>query len=281
MSEIVAQEGELEGVGHLKLFTRTWRPEGKIRGVVIIVHGFLAHSGRYQWVAEQLVQDGLAVYAFDLRGHGKSGGDRYWVDHFADYETDLAEFVELVKSREPGLPTFVLGHSAGGVIATLYALHHQSEVTGLIAESFAFETPPPELILTALKGIAHILPHAAVLALKPEDFSRDPKVVEDMKNDPLIIHTPGPAQTLAELIRAHDELAQSFGTITLPVLIIHGTADKATKPHGSQRFFDETGSTDKTLKLYEGHFHDLLSDLGKEEVMGDIVTWINARIPGA
>jgi acylglycerol lipase len=98
-----------------------------------------------------------------------------------------------------------------------------------------------------------------------------------MNNDPLIAHETQPTKTLAEMVRADERLKKEFPLITLPVLILHGTADQATKPSGSQRFFDTAGSTDKTLNLYEGHFHDLLNDLGKEVVMADIGNWIDAH----
>ncbi len=267
-----------QGTGGIKLFARSWRPEvQKPRGVVVIVHGFKSHSGLYEWPAQQLVQAGLSAYALDLRGHGKSEGERYYVEKFSDYTTDLATFVDLAKSREPGLPVFVLGHSAGGVISCVYALDHQGEIAGLVCESFAHELPAPDFALAVLKGIGHIAPHAHVLSLKDEDFSRDPKFVETMKNDPLVPHQGYSSQAAAELVRADERLKKDFPRLTLPVLILHGTADKAAKASGSQHFFDRTGSQDKTLKLYDGHFHDLLNDVGKETVMADITEWLTKR----
>lgn len=260
------------------MFAQFWRPEETPRAVLVIVHGFLAHSSQYEWVAQEFVNRGLAVYAYDQRGHGRSEGDRYWVDEYIDYVRDLERFVLNVSTMEPGLPVFVLGHSAGGVVSTVYAQNPSDRVKGLICESFAFEVPPPDFVLQALKGVAAVFPNIPILSLKPVDFSRDPAVVEAITNDPLVIHEPGPAHTLAELVRAHDHLGESFNKVTLPVLILHGTEDKATKPHGSQRFYNETGSKDKTLKLYEGHYHDLLADFGKEEVLADIAEWIDARI---
>jgi acylglycerol lipase len=271
-------QGQFEGVGGLKIFTRTWRPEGAIRGVVVVIPGFNSHSGYYSWVAEQLVASGLAVYALDLRGRGKSDGERFYVQKFSDYEADVATLVGQAKAREPGLPVFMLGHSAGGVVACLYALDHQAELSGLICESFAHEVPAPDFALAVLKGLSHVAPHAHVLKLKNEDFSRDPKVVEAMNNDPLIAHEVQPTQTVAELVRADERLKKEFPLITLPVLIIHGTADKAAKPSGSQHFHDNAGSPDKTLKLYQGYFHDPLNDVGKEEVMADLQGWIEARL---
>src|SRR5262249_730569 len=125
-------EETFEGHGNLKIFCRSWRPTGKARGVVIIVHGFNAHSGQYLWVAEQFTSMGLGTYALDLRGRGKSDGERFYVDKFADYVGDVATFVDLAKSREPNLPVFLLGHSAGGVISCLYALEHQAKLAGFI-----------------------------------------------------------------------------------------------------------------------------------------------------
>jgi alpha-beta hydrolase superfamily lysophospholipase len=274
-------EETFKGVGDVGIFARSWRPPGKARGVVVIAHGFNSHSGQYQWVAEQFLERGLAVYALDHRGRGKSGGERFYVEKVADYVSDLATFVKLAKSREPGLPVHLLGHSAGGVIACLYAIESQSELAGLICESFAFQVPAPDIALAALKGLSHIAPHTHVLALKNKDFSRDPKVVQAMNDDPLIAGESQPTQTVAELVRAGERLKREFPLITLPLLILHGTLDKATKPAGSQHFHDGAGSKDKTLKLYEGHFHDLLNDIGKEKVMADIMAWIDARLPAA
>jgi len=264
------KEERLDGAGGLKIFIRTWRPDGKARGVLTIVHGFNSHSGQYLWVAEQFAASGLAVYALDLRGRGKSDGERFFVEKFGDYLDDVQTLMTLAKSREPGLPVFLLGHSAGGVISCVYTLEHQAELAGLICESFAFQVPAPDFALAVLKGLSHVAPHAHVLRLKNEDFSRDPKVVQSMNDDPLIAHEVQPTKTVAEMVRADERLKREFPLIKLPVLILHGTVDKATKPSGSQLFYDTAGSTDKTLKLYEGHFHDLLNDIDKEVVMRDI-----------
>ncbi len=189
--------------------------------------------------------------------------------------------MNLATSREPGIPLFLLGHSAGGVVSCIYTLENQARLSGLICESFAFQVPAPDFALAVLKGLSHLAPHAHVLRLKNEDFSRDPAVVQAMNDDPLIAHETQPTKTVAELARADERLKKEFPLITLPVLILHGTADKATQPKGSQLFYDQAGSADKTLKLYEGHVHDLLNDLGKEQVLADIQAWIDARLPAA
>ncbi|MEO8484597.1 MAG: alpha/beta fold hydrolase [Acidobacteriota bacterium] len=265
----------------LNIVFRSWRPQGQPRGLVAIVPGFNSHSGYYTWVAEQFVAAGYAASAIDLRGRGKSDGERFYVAKFADYVADVTAFVHLMKSRQPGVPIFLLGHSAGGVVSCLYATEHQTELAGLICESFAFRLPAPSFALAVLKGLSHVAPHAHVLRLKNEDFSRDPHAVEAMNADPLIAHETQPTNTLAEMVRADERLGQEFPRMTLPLLILHGTADKASQASGSQFFYETAGSKDKTLKLYEGHFHDLLNDVGREKVMADITGWIDAVLTRA
>lgn len=257
---------------------RSWQPTTTPRAVVAIVPGFNSHSGYYEWVAEQLVNRGVATYAVDLRGRGESAGERFYVERFDDYVNDVHAFVTTVRQREPGLPIFLLGHSAGGVVACLYALEHQAQLAGLICESFAFKVPAPDFALAILKGVAHIAQHVHVLKLKNEDFSRDPAVVERMNADPLIAGESQPSQTIAEMVRADARLEESFGRITLPLLILHGTHDHATKYQGSEQFYQSAGSADKTLKLYEGGYHDLLNDTDRELVMRDILGWVDAQL---
>lgn len=276
---IVPEVETLDGADGLKIAYRSWRPAVEPRAVLIIVPGFNSHSGYYQWTAEQFTSDRIIVYAIDLRGRGRSDGDRFFVQGFDRYVSDVAKLIALAKARDSNLPIILLGHSAGGVVACLYALEHQDELAGLISESFAHELPAPNFALAVIRGLSHLAPHAHVLRLKNEDFSRDPAVVEAMNQDPLIAHEAQPTQTLAALVRADEALKAGFPGITLPVLILHGTADKAAKPSGSSHFFDAVGSNDKTLKLYEGGFHDPLNDVNKQEVAADIKGWLDRRLP--
>ena len=275
-----AAEERIESAGGLKIFVRSWIPEAA-RSVIVIVHGFNSHSGEYGWVAEQLGGRGFAVYAGDLRGRGTSDGERFFVNSLDEWVSDVAAVMTLARSRERGLPVFLLGHSAGGVISCVYTLEHQPELAGLICESFAHELPAPDFALAVFKGLSHVAPHAHILRLKNEDFSRDPEVVRAKNSDPLLAHEIQPTQVLAELVRADERLRREFPLVTLPVLILHGTADRATRPSGSQRFYDNVGSRDKTLKLYDGHFHDLLNDVDKDIVMNDVSAWIAAHMPAA
>lgn len=272
-------EEKVPSAGGVGIFVRSWKAVGRPRAVVVICHGVNSHGGQYLWPAAQFAQAGLVPFALDLRGRGKSDGERFFVDSVADYVADVATTVALAKSRNPGLPVFLLGHSAGGVVSCSYALDHQAELAGLVCESFAFQVPAPAIALSLLKGLSQLAPRLPALKLRNEDFSRDPIAVRILNGDPLTRGEVQPAKTVAALVRANERLRREFPRIRLPVLILHGTADKATMAAGSQFFHETAGSPDKTLKLYDGHYHDLLNDVGKEAVLADIQGWIDARIP--
>jgi acylglycerol lipase len=269
----------LDGKGGLRIFTRHWEPAGEARANLVICHGVLSHSGQYFRAADDFAARGYAVTALDLRGRGKSEGERYYVEHIDDYVSDVAQTVELARSHHPGLPVYLLGHSAGGVTSVTYTLDHQDRIAGLISESFAFRVFAPDIALKLLEGASHLTPHLPVLKLKNSDFSRDPSWVAQLDADPFTQGERQPVATVAAFARAGERFEREFGRITLPVLILHGTEDHATRPDGSQQMFDEVGSDDKTLKLYEGHYHDLLNDIGRERVVADIAEWIDARLP--
>lgn len=272
-------ESYFKGTGDLNIFMRSWQPETAPRAVMVLVHGFNAHSGYMVWPAEQFVEKGFAVYALDLRGRGKSDGERFYVDNFRDYLSDVDGLVQIARNENPGLPIYMLGHSAGGVVASSYVFEHQDDIAGLICESYAFDVGIPNVAALLIKGISHLTPHFHLFSLKNEDFTRDPEALAAMNADPLIKGESQPAETGSELIKAAELLKEHIPQFRVPVLIIHGTEDHATRWQGSQFFYDNAASADKTIKLYEGHYHDLLNDLGKEEVMADIQTWLDARVP--
>src|SRR5262252_6023681 len=198
------KESSFEGVGGLKIATRSWQPAGKPRAVMILIHGFNSHSAYFAWPGERFAGKGLACYALDLRGRGKSEGERFYVEKFSDFLGDVDKLVRQARSENPGLPVFVLGHSVGGVIAASYVFEHQNEIAGLISESFAYDVGLPDAAALLLKGISHLAPHLHVYSLKNEVFSRDPEAVARMNNDPLIEKESQPAETSAEVLRAAD-----------------------------------------------------------------------------
>ncbi len=275
--EIRVAEEKIPG-GEGALFIRTWRPEGEPRAVIVIVPGFNSHSGYYLWAGPKFAENGFATYALDLRGRGQSEGERYFVETVEAYTADVGTLVQTVRRREPNCPVFLFGHSAGGVISCIYTLEHQAELSGLICESFAFRVYAPDFVLAVVKGISRIAPRVPILKLPNKDFSRLSSVVGEMDSDPYVRAEVEPAVTVAAMARANDRLLVEFPQITLPLLILHGTADKVTKPGGSQFFHETAGATDKTLRLYEGHAHDLLNDTGRERVMDEILAWLGSKL---
>ena len=263
--------------GGLRVFYRNWKTAGNPKAVVVIVPGLNSHSGYYQWAAEQLTASSYEVYAIDMRGRGNSDGDRYYIQDYNDFIGDIDQLVNIAKTAHSNLPVFLLGHSAGGVLSAVYTLEHQDKLKGFICEDFAFQVPAPDFALAVIKGISHLAPHAHVLKLRNEDFSRNASVVDAMNNDPLIANEVQSTKTIQQLVLADERLKAGMRSIELPLLIMHGTADKVTKLSGSQYFYDNAGSKDKTIMLYEGHYHDLLNDVDKQIVMADILQWLNTR----
>ena len=278
--ESVHTEGRFEGERGVSLFEESWRPaQGSPRGVLVVMHGLKDHADRYQGLAQHAVAQGYAVYAFDLRGHGDSAGPRVWVDRFDDYVADLKTFLARVRSQEPGKPLFLLGHSMGGTIAFLATVEDPHPPNGLILSAAALrpgsEVSGFQVFATSLLGI--VAPTLAVLDLKDERFSRDPGVAAAMHQDPLIHDGPGPARTARELLSALDRVHARQSSLQTPVLLLHGTADQVTNPEGSRELSEKAGTSDRTLILYPGLFHDLLHEPEHDEVMLHIVRWMNAH----
>ena len=261
----------------LKIFYRNWNSNNAPKGIVLIVHGLNSHSGYYQNFAKALNESDFEVFAIDLFGRGKSEGERYYISNYFDVLLDIDQLVAISKASYPALPLFLLGHSAGGVFASVYAIHHQYKFDGLISESLAFQIPVPNFAISLIKFLSHFIPHLKLIKLKNEDFSRDKFTVENMNNDPFIRNERQPIKTMQQLFLAAEYLRQEVSKIALPILVLHGTADHATKPSGSEYLVNYCSSTEKQLKLYEGHYHDLINDKYNGIVIRDIIRWLNIR----
>jgi len=261
------------------LFTRTYLPDGVARAAVIITHGYAEHSGRYDALARRLVGEGYAVYAFDHRGHGQSGGKRASIRVFREYVDDLARFIDRVRETRPYPPRFLFGHSMGGLVALQLVLEHPEKVEGLAVSGALLENAVrvPPLLERAAAVLSRLAPDLPVQELRAEDVSRDPAVVQAYKDDPLIYHGKVRARLGFELLRGGPYVLGRAHNIELPVLLQHGAADKLAAVSGAQALFDALGSADKTLELYEGAYHEILNDYGYESVLDDLVAWFNVR----
>jgi len=260
------------------IFYRNWSTDGIAKGILLIIHGLNSHSGYYQNFAIQLNENNFEVYAIDLCGRGQSEGERYYIVDYNKIMADLDLFLNIANAEHPTLPVFLLGHSAGGVFASIYALHHQTQLKGLISASIAFQLPASGFALSSIKFLSHLIPHMRLVKLNNEHFSRDKAIVAAMNNDPLLAKEKQPAKTMQQLILAAEYLEKEMAELKLPVLILHGMADRVTKPSGSEYFREHVSSVDKQLNLYEGHYHDLINDKYHGIVFRDILRWLNERV---
>ncbi len=274
------KEGKFAGVKKLNLYYQCWLPEEKPKTVLLVAHGLAEHSGRYTGLASYFVSRGYAVYTLDHRGHGKSEGARIYVDRFDDYIADLRTFHELVRKECPGERFFLVGHSMGGTIAVAYAIKYQQDLTGLILSGASLvpagATPPLLLIIAGITSA--LFPKTGLAALDASAISRDKAVVEAYEKDPLVYRGKIPARTATELARMWRELPQKMSDLKLPLLILHGSADRLAPPQGSRLLYERASSADKTLKIYEGLYHEVFNEPERMQVMGDVEQWLASHI---
>jgi alpha-beta hydrolase superfamily lysophospholipase len=281
-SSIEHEEEFFDGAHATKLYAQWWRPrDGKVRGALVIVHGLRDYSARYGELAERLAKDGIAVYAADLRGHAHSAGKRVSIQTFDDYLDDLDILMRRTQQREPHVPVYLFGFSMGGAIATDYAITYHPDIHGLILAGAALDVDASGLKIASTKAVASINPDAGLFTLDPHDFSRDPQVVDLNLKDPLVYQDGAPVHTAVELLNAIDLIKQRMHEIDVPLLIMHGKADKVVPPAGSVALYAAATSTDKTLTLYDGLYHDLLHEPEKLKVEGDIEKWLVAHLDKA
>jgi alpha-beta hydrolase superfamily lysophospholipase len=273
-------EAEFTGCEGNSLYYQNWLPDGKPKAVLIIVHGLAEHSGRYKNVIDYFVPRGYAAYAFDYRGHGKSKGKRGYMERFSYYLDDLALFLDLVRSKHPENIVFIIGHSAGSTIAATFAINHQDKFNGLILSG---TTIKPGISLSRAKItmanlLSFVLPKVGVERIDVSTISRDKAVVDAYISDPLVYKGKIRARSGAELIRAMQTLEYQAPQIKLPVLIMHGTADRLSDPEGSRILYQRVSSVDKKLKLYNGFYHEIFNEPECEQVFIDMEEWLDAHI---
>jgi len=273
-------EGSFEGARGTQIYYQTWTPPKKPKAILVITHGIGEHSGRYTHVADYFIKRSFTVWACDLRGHGKSGGKRGHIDSFDDYLADVGQMIRIAKDHYPGIKTFLMGHSLGGLIVSYYAEKRPGELNGLIASAPALREKMKVSPVKAFLGstLSSIMPtFSTTTGLDPNLLSHDQEVVRKYVEDPLV-HKVATARWFTEYRRAQDETMRSADKLTLPCLVIQGGADGIIDPAVASEFYKRIASSDKTLKVYDSFYHESLNEIGKETVLADIDGWLAARI---
>lgn len=264
------------GIGGLDLHAQAWLPDIQPRSVIVIAHGLGEHGGRYAELAAELVAREYVVYAVDHRGHGRSAGPRANIERFAHVVSDFSAFAGRAARQHPGAPVYLLGHSMGGAVAFASALRLQDSVRGLVLSAPALGTD--QVVSAVQQTVARVLsavaPNVGVMALPPSAVSRDPQVVRDYEADPLVHHKSVPARTLVELLDAMRGFPAQAPRLRLPTLILHGTADSLVPVSATRPVYQAIGARDRTIKYYEGLFHEVFNEPERAQVVDDLVRWL-------
>jgi acylglycerol lipase len=268
-----------EGAGGTRLFCRHARPAGATRTVLISLHGLGDHSGLYPMLPDAFLPHGIEIVAPDLRGNGRSPGQRGYLEAWGELGEDLRRLIVWVRSERPGIPVFLLGNSLGGLVVLDYVLHRPEGVRGVIAIAPPLgELSVPAPLLALGRVLSRLWPRFSLnTGMDLSGLARDPEVAAGVLRDPLF-HRKGTARLSTEVTAAIERVQAGASRFPLPVLILHGSADRMVPPEGSRRFVAGCGQADRRLIEYPGGYHALLADFGGARVLEDMSGWMIARI---
>ena len=269
---------EIDAAGGTRLHRRRWLPDGQPVAAVGLVHGLGEHSGRYDHVAAALTGAGYAVFAFDLRGHGRSGGRR-GDTRFGPCIDDIDRLLADAADAVPGKPRFLYGHSLGGLLVLTYGLRRRATpLAGIVSSGAALRSPLREqrAKVTAARLLAPVTPWLTLpTGLDSALVSRDPAVVAAYRADPLV-HDKASVAFARDAIAAGDAALAGAGSFTTPSLVLHGGADRLTLPEGSRRFA-AVAPGDCRLVVYDGLYHEIHNEPEQGRVLADVVGWLDAH----
>ena len=273
------REWDWDSKDGLKMYAQSWEPDDAPKAVISLVHGIGEHSGRYAHVGKAFSTTGFSLAGFDLRGHGKSGGPRGHIPSFDAFMDDIEGFQEQLDARFPGLPRFLYGHSLGGILVLNYGLRRKPVFKGIISTAAGLRTAIEEqkAKVAMAKALGALLPSVSIPSgLDPNSISSRQEVVDAYVNDPLV----------------HDKMSFGFGKImlteipwtfehahefSLPLLIMHGTADRLSYPRGSEEFANYV-KQDCTLKMWDGLHHEIHNEPEQDEVFAFTIDWMNNQL---
>lgn len=269
-------EGTFKASGGIDLYYQVWRNGEKPRAILAIVHGFGEHGGRYSRLVEHMIPNGYALYALDLRGHGRSPGQRGHITAWSEYREDVRAYMEMIWKNEPGIPVFIFGHSMGALIGLDYILHYPDRLQGAIISGAPIQptgAASPALILVA-RVLSNLWPTFAMnLGLEVEAISRDPKVVQAYRSDPLV-HGKTTPRWGTESLDTVAWVKTHAGELQVPLLMVHGGDDRLGAAAGSEWFCAQVRNPDKQVIVYPGSYHEVHNDLDSDRLMADLDAWL-------
>lgn len=274
------QDGYFTNQENHSLYYQNWLPDSQPKASLMIMHGLNEHTGRYAKFANTFVGKDFAVYGMDLYGHGKSEGTRSYVKEFSQYIRDYFLFLKMIKEWLPGCPIFLIGHSMGGLIGTVFLIDHPEQISGAVFSGSVVQVPDDISAATIKLGqiISVIMPKMGMLGLDLSGLSRNPEVVQAYKDDPLVYTGKFTVRISAEMNKAMDRVAGEADQIKHPLLILHGGADYIVSPSNSKYLHGLVSSDDKKLILYPDSYHEIYNDYGNEQVFQDVTSWLNNRL---
>lgn len=271
-------QGNFSGAGDIDLYYQSWHPDGEIEAIIALVHGLGAHGSIFGNLVKFFSDRGLAVYGFDLRGHGRSPGQRGYINSWSEFREDLSAFLQLIITKEDRLPLFLLGQSLGGTIALDYALHYPALLQGLILLSPALKVGISPLKSILGRIFSQLIPRFSLdTGLDLAAGSRDPQVVAAYARDSLR-HTRGTARLATEFAQTVNWIEVHASKLRVPLLIMHGGADIVTLPESSRHLFENITFADKEIREYPESYHELHNDLDCQEVFADIDNWLEKHL---
>jgi alpha-beta hydrolase superfamily lysophospholipase len=273
-------ERDFDGVGGVRIVYDVWTPDVRPRAVVVLSHGLGEYARRYDHVAQCFGDAGLVTYALDHRGHGRSGGKRVLVRDISEYTGDFDTLVGIATREHPGLKCVVLGHSMGGAIVFAYGVERPDnyDLMVLSGPAVAAQDQVSPLLRVVAKVLGVIMPGLPVQELDVDAISRDPAVVAAYNDDPLVYHGKVPAGVGRVLLQVGETMPRRAPALTAPLLVVHGSDDRLIPVAGSRRLVGCVGSTDVELKVYPGLYHEVFNEPERDQVLGDVVSWISKRL---
>ncbi len=273
------REGFIESITDSRLYHQAWLPEGAPRACIVLVHGLAEHSGRYTRLIEQLVPQNYAIFGLDHVGHGKSEGTRVFVRAFSEFTSALETFIAHVHDSYPQLPLFLYAHSVGALIAANTLLDYDIDVAGSIFSGPCVKVPTSvsAATVTMAKILSRLAPKLGISAVDARGVSRDPDEVRAYIDDPLVYSGKTTARLACELLKAMRRVHTEAVQITVPALILQGGCDSIVDPDGAVMLYDAIGSRDKTLKVYDGLYHEIHNEPEHQRVLSDVAAWLEEQ----